>query len=193
MRSCSGSSWRAGGASNPPQRGPTGSAARRSSFRVMAWCFGLYGFLESSATTPARVAMLAEMIAVSGSALRPTSATPSVRPTTTASARRRACGRSAYCFPNSRGRPLARPGGRKVLEAKAAKAHLRRWVVRTALGELSPSDAACLHLGDATGRSCGSAIQRAIAGACGRAGDFLFQIQDETTVPCPITDRMTGP
>ena len=32
----------------------------------MAWCFGLYGFLESEATTAERVMQLAEMIYASG-------------------------------------------------------------------------------------------------------------------------------
>jgi asparagine synthase (glutamine-hydrolysing) len=32
----------------------------------MAWCFGLYGFLDAAATTPDLVAQLAQMIAVSG-------------------------------------------------------------------------------------------------------------------------------
>jgi len=32
----------------------------------MAWCFGLYGFLDAQVTTPERVLMLAQMIAVSG-------------------------------------------------------------------------------------------------------------------------------
>ena len=50
---------------NPPQRGPNWKCGQEISFRLMAWCFGLHGFLESPATTPERVAMLAQMIAVS--------------------------------------------------------------------------------------------------------------------------------
>lgn len=51
---------------NPPQQGPNWKCGQETSFRVMAWCFGLYGFLDSAATTEARVVSLAQMIAVSG-------------------------------------------------------------------------------------------------------------------------------
>ncbi|MGA1794852.1 MAG: alginate lyase family protein [bacterium] len=56
-------SWMAG---NPPQKGANWKCGQEISIRVMAWCFGLYGFLESGATTPDRVSVLARMIACSG-------------------------------------------------------------------------------------------------------------------------------
>src|SRR5262249_14485641 len=56
-------SWRA---ANPPQLGPNWKCGQETSLRVMAWCFGLYGFLDAAVTTAARVAQLAQMIAVSG-------------------------------------------------------------------------------------------------------------------------------
>jgi len=55
--------WRA---HNPPQRGPNWKCGQETSFRVMAWCFGLYAFLHAEATSPERVAALAQMIAISG-------------------------------------------------------------------------------------------------------------------------------
>jgi len=51
---------------NPPQQGPNWMCGQEISLRVMAWCFGLYGFLKAQATTPERVQQLAQMIAVSG-------------------------------------------------------------------------------------------------------------------------------
>jgi asparagine synthase (glutamine-hydrolysing) len=51
---------------NPPQRGPNWKCGQETSFRVMAWCFGLYAFLHAEATSPERVAALAQMIAISG-------------------------------------------------------------------------------------------------------------------------------
>lgn len=51
---------------NPPQQGVNWKCGQEISFRIMAWCFGLYGFLDAPATTPERVLMLAQMIAVSG-------------------------------------------------------------------------------------------------------------------------------
>lgn len=56
-------SWRS---ENPPQAGVHWKCGQEISLRVMAWCFGLYGFLDSKATTPDRVERLAQMIAVSG-------------------------------------------------------------------------------------------------------------------------------
>jgi asparagine synthase (glutamine-hydrolysing) len=51
---------------NPPNQGPNWKCGQEISFRVMAWCFGLYGFLQAEATTAQRVALLAQMMAVSG-------------------------------------------------------------------------------------------------------------------------------
>jgi len=56
-------SWMRG---NPPHQGANWKCGQEISFRVMAWCFGLYGFLESGATTLGRVSALARMIACSG-------------------------------------------------------------------------------------------------------------------------------
>lgn len=51
---------------NPPQQGVNWKCGQECSFRVMAWCFGLYGFLDSPNSTPLRVSQMAQMIAVSG-------------------------------------------------------------------------------------------------------------------------------
>jgi len=51
---------------NPPQLGANWKCGQEISFRVMAWCFALYGFLDAAATTAERVKKLAQMIAVSG-------------------------------------------------------------------------------------------------------------------------------
>lgn len=51
---------------NPPQLGPNWRCGQETSFRVMAWCFGMYGFIDSSATSTERVRKLAQMVAVSG-------------------------------------------------------------------------------------------------------------------------------
>ena len=51
---------------NPPQTGSNWKCGQEVSIRVMAWCFALYGLLDSPATTARRVAMLGQMISVSG-------------------------------------------------------------------------------------------------------------------------------
>jgi asparagine synthase (glutamine-hydrolysing) len=51
---------------NPPQLGANWKCGQETTFRVMAWCFALYGFLDAQATTAPRLANLAQAIAVSG-------------------------------------------------------------------------------------------------------------------------------
>lgn len=51
---------------NPPQTGVNWKCGQEIALRVMAWLFGLYGFLGSPATTAERVAAMAQMVAVSG-------------------------------------------------------------------------------------------------------------------------------
>jgi hypothetical protein len=48
---------------NPPQRGPNWKCGQETSLRLLAWCFGLYGFKRSPSSTPGRVAQLTQMIA----------------------------------------------------------------------------------------------------------------------------------
>lgn len=55
--------WRA---HNLPYRGPNWMCGQETTFRVMAWCFGLWGFLDARATTPERVCALAQAVAASG-------------------------------------------------------------------------------------------------------------------------------
>ena len=53
-------SWRD---ANPAQYGANWKCGQEASFRTMAWCFGLYGFLHANATTPERVRNLAQVLA----------------------------------------------------------------------------------------------------------------------------------
>ncbi|HUS09403.1 MAG TPA: heparinase II/III family protein, partial [Pyrinomonadaceae bacterium] len=50
---------------NEPNSGVNWKCGQETALRVMAWCFGLYGFLDSAHSTPERVAMLGGMIATS--------------------------------------------------------------------------------------------------------------------------------
>ena len=47
---------------NPPNLGVNWISGQEAAFRVMAWCFGLYGFFSSTASTPQRVMRLVRMI-----------------------------------------------------------------------------------------------------------------------------------
>ncbi|WP_165441525.1 alginate lyase family protein [Rubinisphaera italica] len=52
--------------SNRPQAGIHWKCGQEISLRVLAWCFGLYGFANSLSSTPERIASLLKMIAISG-------------------------------------------------------------------------------------------------------------------------------
>ncbi|MCP4248465.1 MAG: hypothetical protein GY778_15565 [bacterium] len=49
---------------NPPNLGPNWKCGQETALRSMAWCFGLYGFWNASATTPQRVCAMVAMLAV---------------------------------------------------------------------------------------------------------------------------------
>lgn len=50
---------------NPPNRGPNWKCGQETAIRVFGWCFALYGFWRSPATTPSRVAAIVKAIAFS--------------------------------------------------------------------------------------------------------------------------------
>ena len=51
---------------NPPNRGVNWASGQEAVFRVMAWCFGLFGFLNASCSTSERLFRLVHMIEVHG-------------------------------------------------------------------------------------------------------------------------------
>lgn len=53
-------SW---GRANPPNHGAHWKCGQETSLRIMAWCFALYAFADSTATTPERLTRLVGMIA----------------------------------------------------------------------------------------------------------------------------------
>lgn len=48
---------------NPPNTGPNWMDGQEIALRLMAWCFGLYGFADSPASTPQRLSQLTVFIA----------------------------------------------------------------------------------------------------------------------------------
>lgn len=50
---------------NPPQQGANWKCGQETSLRVMATCFGIYGFLDSPATTGKRLLAVARMMSIS--------------------------------------------------------------------------------------------------------------------------------
>lgn len=50
-------------AKNPPNLGPNWKSGQEMAIRIMAWCFGLYGFADSHHSTPERIMFLSMAIA----------------------------------------------------------------------------------------------------------------------------------
>lgn len=51
---------------NPPNTGSNWKCGQEASLRVMAWCFGLYGFSGSPHSTSARISVITSMVAAQG-------------------------------------------------------------------------------------------------------------------------------
>ena len=49
---------------NPPNRGPNWKCGQETAIRLFAWCFALYGFWRSPATTPERVSTMVRAVAL---------------------------------------------------------------------------------------------------------------------------------
>ncbi len=49
---------------NPPNRGPNWKSGQEAALRTMAWCFALYGFFHSEATTARRIVALVKVLAI---------------------------------------------------------------------------------------------------------------------------------
>lgn len=176
-------SWRAG---NPPQCGPNWKCGQETSFRVMAWCFGLYGFLEAPASTPARVAMLAEMIAFSGHRIEGMVDYALSQQNNHGVSEGTGLWTIGSLFPELRRAEQWRERGRAILERLGQELiyedgafsqhslNYHRVMLHDYLW--------AMRLGELHGRALSPALYERIA----RAGELLYQLQDEATgrVPC---------
>ena len=176
-------SWRA---ANPPEQGVNWKCGQEVSLRVMAWCFGLYGFAASPATTPERVARLAQMIAVSG---------------------RRIEANLSYALNQQNNHGISEAMGLWTIGslfpefADAARwSRLGRGLLESQAKELVYDDGAfsqhslnyhrvmlhdyvwSMRLGDVQGQPFSDQLRQRIA----KAGEFVYQLQDESSgrVPC---------
>ncbi len=171
---------------NSPELGVNWKCGQEISLRVMAWCFGLYGFASSSATTPVRVAMLAQMIAVSGRRIEVNIGYALSQQNNHGISEAMGLWTIGALFPEFTDAARWAAKGRRLLESQArdliasdgtfsqhsmnyhrVMLHLYLWSIR---------------LGDLLGRPFSDRLRDRIA--C--AGEFIYQVQDEATgrVPC---------
>lgn len=177
---------------NPPQQGVNWKCGQEASLRVMAWCFGLYGFLNSAATTAARVAMLAQMIALSGQRIAAN--------LNYALSQRNNHGISeglglwtiGVLFPELSQAAKWRETGRRVLEAEGRDlvyddgSFAQHSVVYHRL--MLHDYLWALRLGDVLEQPFSAELKSRI----GKAGEFLYQIQDETSGQVPLYGQTDG-
>lgn len=175
--------WRA---SNRPQTGANWKCGQEISLRVMAWCFGLYGFLDCQASTPDRIAMLAQMIAVSGGRIESNIGYALSQKNNHGLSEAMGLWTIGALFPEFTSSSRWSEMGRRLLESQARELvyddgafsqHSMNYH-RVMLHDYLWS----IRLANIVGRPFSTLLRNRIA----RAGDFLYQLQDEFTgrVPC---------
>lgn len=182
-------SWRI---ANPPNCGANWKCGQEITFRVMAWIFGLYGFLTSAPTTSQRVAMLAEMIAVSGQRIAANIGYALSQDNNHGISEAAGLWTIGLLFPEFRDAEVWRELGKKNLEDQANRLiyedgafsqhslnyhrlmlHDYLWTIR---------------LGDLNGHPLGSRVRDSVH----RAGQFLYQLQDHISGQAPNYGQNDG-
>lgn len=171
---------------NPPQLGVNWKCGQEISFRVMAWCFGLYGFRDARATTAERVSKLAQMIAVSGGRIEANLDYALSQHNNHGISEGLGLWTIGALFPELRSAEQWRATGRQVLEDLGREliyddgafsqhsANYHRLMLHDYLW--------VLRLGEVLNQPFSPELKRRV----GKSAEFLYQIQDEASgrVPC---------
>ena len=177
---------------NPPQQGVNWKCGQEASFRVMAWCFGLYGFAGAASTTPGRVAMLAQVLAVTGERIEGNLGYALSQQNNHGISEAAGLWTLGLLFPEFR-----RAGKWLALSRKALERQARELVYDD--GSFSQHSAnyhrVMLHdylwavrLGDLNGQPLSEDLRCRV----GRAAEFLFQVQDVTSGKVPLYGSNDG-
>jgi hypothetical protein len=177
---------------NPPQAGANWKCGQEISFRVMAWCFGLFGFLEAATTTPERVARCAHMIAISGKRIEANLSYALSQKNNHSISEGMGLWTIGLLFPEfrearrwrDRGQAVLEDQGRKLIYEDGAFAQHSLNYHRLMLHDYAWS----VRLGDLNDQSFSSELKERLR----RAGHFLFQLQDETSGEVPVYGQNDG-
>jgi hypothetical protein len=172
-------------AANPPMRGPNWRCGQEVAFRVMAWCFGLWAFSESTHTTPGRTAQLIQMLAWHAARIEANISYALSQRNNHAISEAVGLWTVGLLFPELASAGRWSEKGRRILEAEATRQiyddgayiqhsmnyhrvmlHDYLWAAR--LGELN-----------------GSRLSEPLYRRIGKAADFLFEMADEQTGRVP--------
>jgi len=177
---------------NAPQQGPNWRCGQEASFRVMAWLFGLYGFLDSEATTAQRVVALAEMLAVSGTRIAANLDYALSQRNNHGISEGMGLWTLGSLFPEFRQSPGWRETGRRALESQGREliyedgSFAQHSVVYHRL--MLHDYIWALRLGDLHNRPFSQEIRRRVD----TAGEFLYQLQDSATGQVPYYGQNDG-
>lgn len=182
-------SWRE---HNPPQRGPHWKCGQETALRLMAWCFALHGFLDCAATTPARAAMLAETIALLGERIAANLNYALRQQNNHGISEGMGLWTIGALFPEFKKAAQWSEMGRRALENQGRaliyddgafaqhSVNYHRLMLHDYLW--------CLHLAELQGQPLSNELKERVT----RAGEFLHQIQDETTGQVPLYGANDG-
>jgi glycosyltransferase involved in cell wall biosynthesis len=106
---------------NPPSAGPLWICGQESAFRILAWCFALYGFCESPHSTPQRVRRLVAMAAAHADRIQGTLDYALSQKNNHSLSEAVGLWTAGTLFPELRGAALWRKLGRKFLEKELAE------------------------------------------------------------------------
>jgi hypothetical protein len=172
--------------SNPPQTGANWKCGQEISLRVMAWCFGLFGFSSSRDSTPDRIALLAQAIAVSGCRIEANIGYALSQQNNHGLSEAMGLWTIGSLFPEfvdsarwaALGKELLERQARELIYADGSFSQHSMNYHRLMLHDYLWS----IRLGDVLNTPFSDELRERIA----RAGDFVFQLQDESTgrVPC---------
>jgi asparagine synthase (glutamine-hydrolysing) len=170
---------------NPPQQGVNWKCGQEIALRVMACCFGLYGFADSPEMTAERVGRLAQMLAVSGERIAANLSYALSQQNNHGISEATGLWTLGLLFPEFAAAPLWRRIGREALEAQCRKlidedgafsqhsVNYQRVMLHACLW--------ALRLGDLHGQPLSDELRDRV----GRAGTFLWHLQDEATGRLP--------
>jgi hypothetical protein len=177
---------------NLPQLGVNWKCGQEISFRVMAWCFGHYGFLHAEATSAERVASLAQMIAVSGARVEANLDYALSQHNNHGISEGLGLWTIGVLFPELRFAEQWKETGRRVLDTQGREliyddgafsqhsVNYHRLMLHDYLW--------ALQLGEVSNQPFTSELK----GRVSKAGEFLYQIQDEASGRVPYYGQNDG-
>jgi len=170
---------------NPPNCGVHWMCGQECSFRVLAWCFALFGLLDAPATTPQRVARLIEMLVAHGERIEGNIGFAISQKNNHAINEALALWTLGICFPMLRAASRFEARGRAILERASRQqiyndgAYIQHSLNYHRL--ILQSYAWAIRLGEVCGRPLSTHVQDRYR----RAAQFLYQLTDNDSGRAP--------